>query len=326
MKRPSLFFSILKAFFGCLSGVLGIFVGLIVVVIVLVAVSSTGGKGFDGPYQVLPDASGVAGELGHGTPLIMQLNIEGVIGVELLGSDSVAEQFERAQQEGFRDRIKALLLYINSPGGEVFATSKITRMVEEYKERFNLPVYVLTDGYCASGGFHIACAGDKIYATEVSLVGSVGVIRQLFNFRDTLDKIGGKVAVLSAGKGKDTLRTFTQWTDDEGKGYQSVIDNLYEQFVAVVLTNRPKLTREKLVDDYGAKLFNASIAAEYGYVDEIVEGRNEVLSKLAEEAGIEDYQVIQFYKPSWIESFNLSKYFATTPRGYLYLHEETLPY
>ena len=81
-----------------------------------------------------------------------------------------------------KDQVKGLLLAINSPGGTVDDSDGIYRLVQEYKSRLKIPVYAYVDGMCASGGMYIACAADKVYASDASLVGHVGVIlRTIFN-------------------------------------------------------------------------------------------------------------------------------------------------
>ena len=90
----------------------------------------------------------------------------------------------------------------------------IYRAIKHYKEQYQVPVIAYVDGLCASGGMYIACAADKIYATDVSLVGSVGVLFPSFmNFSKLLDTVGVQSLTISSCKGKDDMNPLRPWKE-----------------------------------------------------------------------------------------------------------------
>lgn len=340
-EKRSIFRSAARAFFGALFGVLGLFLGVIVIVIVFGLFAVAGGRETQavGRHRVVPDANWSQTELTRHSPLLLYVNITGAIGSENLNPEWVRNQLVRSQVGGFEGRIHGVLLNINSPGGGAFATETIYHLVKEYKERFKVPVYAYTDGICASAAFYIACAADKIYASEVSLIGSVGVIASFFNIYDTLEKVGVKPLILTAGKAKDLLNPVRPWKEGDDEEFKTIIDHLYQQFIDVVDASRPALDKKKLVDDYGARVFPASIALKNGYIDGIVNTRSEVIGMLAKESGVDqqDYQVVELEERSWVDQLVRGEHPLLSgkmehrlsiaghdplPTGYLYLYRE----
>ncbi len=255
------------------------------------------------PY-ILPNAEGIRKQQSSDTPVILELAIEGPIGSENLTAQSVRQQLIESREGELKDdRVKAILLRINSPGGTVDDADGIYDAIKEYKKAYNTPVYAFLDGICASGGLYIACSADKIYARDTTLVGSVGVlISTLFNVSQVLDKIGVNAMTLSAGKDKDMMNPFRPWKEGEQDNLQDIINTFYQKFVDIVVSNRPQVDRAALVDKYGAQVFLAEEAASYGFVDDPHSSRNHALSQLVEAIGIEDgdYQVITMHKKNWL--------------------------
>jgi len=245
----------------------------------------------------LPDASGKRELLSSSSSVILQINIDGVIGVDGLTGDKIKNLLVDSQ-EGLlsNHRVKGILLYINSPGGAANDSDIIYRALVRYKEQFNIPIYAYVDGLCASGAMYIASAADKIYSSNVSIIGSVGVIMgPMFNYVNGLDKIGVQALTLTSGKDKDELNPFRPWKPDEGASIQKLNSALYENFVSIVAQARPKLTKEKLINEYGANVFFAQQAEQYGYVDIADAAYEQALTDLVQKAGIADtkaYQVV----------------------------------
>ena len=303
MANSSVLRTVGKAFLGSMFGIFGVAIGLIIIFIILGGLLG-GGKGKEvvGRYKVLPDANGRIEKLARRSPLVLQINIAGMIGGERMKDNDVADILARSQQGALEGRIKAILLNINSGGGAVFDSDNIYRMVKAYKERYQVPVYAYTDGACASGAFYIACAAEKLYATPASIIGSVGVYSTYPNFTGTMEKVGAQALTLKAGKGKASLSPWSKWSDDEGDQMQQVIDYFYDVFVGIVTLNRPKVTKDALINTYGAKVFPAPEALQNGYIDGIVDTNSKVIADLAQEAGIGDgYQVLQLEERSWVE-------------------------
>lgn len=338
-EKRSIFGSAFRTFFSALFGVLGLFLGIIVIVIVvgLIATASGGDVEATGRHRVIAGSDWKQSELNRHSPLLLMVNLHGVIGSEDLRPEWVRDQLVRSQSGSFEGRIHGVLLNVNTPGGGAVASDTIYTLVKNYKEHFDVPVYAFVDGICASGGFYISCAADKIYATAPSIVGSVGVISNFFNIYDTLEKVGIQPLTLTAGKNKDTLNPVRKWNKDEGKEIQSIIDENYQIFIDVVTSGRPLLTRKKLVDEFGAKVFLSATALDKGYIDGVVKSRNQVIEMLARTAEVDqqEYQVVEMESRSWIDQLVRGEHpllsgkmthsiegHTPLPKGYLYLYRE----
>ncbi len=250
--------------------------------------------------EIAANAMGQRVKLTSSAPIILKLNISGVIGTDKLNMNNFRTKLMESRTGYFENNPPAaLLLNIQSPGGTVIDADGIYRAIKSYKEQYKIPVYAYVDGLCASGGMYISAAADKVYASDVSLIGSIGVISPpIFNFTKTMDKIGVEALTLSAGIGKDELNSFRSWGPDEGKSYQSIIDSYYNHFVNVMTLNRKTIDKTKLVKDYGAQIFSAKEAEEFGFIDGSGISYNETLKLLAKEIHAEEdqYQVIQLEK------------------------------
>ena len=307
--RDSIFYSALKALLVAFCAVIGIVLGFFFIIVAISSFSS--GTATDSRLtsvnveEILPNAEGKREALAKDAPVILQLNVEGMIGVDSLTTSEVRQRLVESREGDFKgNRVKGILLYMNTPGGYSTDSDNIFRILLEYKKQYNVPIYAYVDGLCASGGMYIALAADKILSSETSLIGSVGVIAPTFmNFTKVLEKIGVDTLTLSAGKDKDAMNPLRPWKPGEEDNYKNIIDYLYNEFVNLVVTHRP-ISKEKLVDEYGACVFPASLAKEHGYVDESGVSLREALKQLVQAAGIKDehYQVIKLEDKGWWKS------------------------
>lgn len=298
--------STLRAFLKAFGFLLGLGVGIWLIAAMFSGLGEKAGTiTLNTKYvpEILPNAAGERKELSKHAPVILQLNIAGVIGTEFFNGEMVRQQLIESREGQLKDgRVKALLLHINSPGGTVTDADIIYRAIKNYKERYKVPVYAYVDGICASGGYYIACAADKIYATDTSLIGSIGVITPpLFNFHKLVDKIGVQALTLFAGKGKDDLDPWRPWEPGEQDHLQAIIDAYYKHFAELVVASRPTIASQKLVDDYGAKIFTATHAREYGLIDTADASLDQTLTALTHAIGIQgqEYQVLQLQSKNW---------------------------
>lgn len=306
--RESIFSASLRAFFLALFGVIGFSIGLLVLIMLIGSLSETTDSTPEISHKfsasIAPNAAGVRKSLSSSAPVILKVNIRGVIGVDTLDQHSIVQQLIESRERSLKDnRVKALLLHIDSPGGTVGDADGIYRAIKAYKEEHKVPVFAFVDGLCASGGMYVACAADKVYASEVSLIGSVGVISPPFlNFSQLIDKVGVQSMTLYEGKGKDNLNPLRPWRKGEEDNLKDVIAYYYNSFVDIVSANRPSLSKTKLVNDYGANIYPAALAKEYGYIDESGYNYSDTLKLLAKQIGIEDdyYQVIELHSTNWL--------------------------
>ncbi len=304
--RPSIFLASLRTLCVTFFGTIGVGIALIVVLIMLgAAFGGNAGMTPNTREHILPDASGVRTPLGFSGPVVLQVNIAGIIGTEELTKTKVEQIFTESRERALKDdRVKAVLLNINSPGGTSIDSRAIYETVQEYKARYNVPVVAYVDGLCASGSLMIACAADKIVASKGSIVGSVGVIlaSPFFNISKILDKWEIETITVKAGKGKDMLSPVRPWTEDEAKPLTRVIDHSYQEFVDLVTTTRPGVNREKLINEYGAHIFPADESVEIGFIDGVDYSRSDALNLVAQMANIQDeeYRVVQLETKSWV--------------------------
>jgi protease-4 len=134
--------------------------------------------------------------------------------------------------------IKAIILHVNSPGGGVAASEEIYREVKRLREEKKKHVVVSIETVGASGAYYVASASNKIYADQGSIVGSIGVIAQWMNYGDLLKWAKLKDIVLKTGEFKDTGNPARDLTPAEQAYMQSLIDNMFGQFVKAVADGR----------------------------------------------------------------------------------------
>ena len=315
-------------------GVAGFGLGVIALGLLFSSLNSKSGSVVSLPVTnsitVLPNADGVRKTLPSAGPVVLQLNIHGVIGVDGLTTAKVRNLLVEADEGELKDRVRALLVSIRSPGGTVTDSEGIYRAILDYKHRHNMPVIAYVDGMAASGGYMIAAAADRIVASDVSLVGSVGVISPpFFNVNDALEKFGVETLTIFAGKHKDDLNPFRPWQPDEGNSFHDIVNSYYTSFVDIVTENRPKLNREKLIAEYGAKVFVAKEASELGYIEGSGYQPSDALKLILADAEItgDDYRVVEMEASHWLSDlFNTkSPLFTGTIQHQLLLGPELEP-
>src|SRR5437773_2966080 len=152
--------------------------------------------------------------------------------------DLVARIKEELTLAAEDDRIKALLLRINSPGGTVTASDIIYHEIMAFKEKRKIPVVAVIMDLGASGGYYIAVTGDRIIAHPTSVTGSVGVIMLRVSAEGLLQKIGVEASAIKSGAKKDIGSPFRPMTEDERAIFQSMINGFFSRFLDVVSKGR----------------------------------------------------------------------------------------
>lgn len=200
--------------------------------------------------------------LGKHTALI---EIDGSIESEGSGSaDSVIPSLNKA----FNDAASvAIVLRINSPGGSPVQAGMIVDEIVRLRKGYPAkPVYVVVDEICASGGYYIAAAADKIFVNKASIVGSIGVLMDGFGFTGTMDKLGVERRLLTAGDNKGFLDPFSAQSDKHKAHAQAMINEIHQQFISVVRTGRGKRLKET-PDMFSGLFWSGAKALEMGLVD-----------------------------------------------------------
>jgi protease-4 len=164
------------------------------------------------------------------------------------------------------EKVKAIVLRIDSPGGAVGPAQEI--YAEVRKAQKEKKVLVSVGSVAASGGYYIACGADKIMANPGSITGSIGVIVESLNVEELLNKLGLKSVVVKSGKVKDMGSPFRPMTDEEKKLLQGVLDSVHEQFIRAVAEGR-NLPLEKVRELADGRIFSGEQARALGLVDEL---------------------------------------------------------
>ena len=147
-----------------------------------------------------------------------------------------AENIITGLQAAFKNKgTQGVVLKIDSPGGSPVEAGEINDEIRRLRAKYpDTPLYAVVGEMCASGAYYVAVAADKIYVDKASLIGSIGVIIDGFGFVGSLEKLGVERRVLTAGENKDFLDPFSPLTDKQKQYAQQMIDEIHQQFIAVV--------------------------------------------------------------------------------------------
>lgn len=296
--RESIFIASLRSFFTSFAAILGILIGFIILLLVCIGFSGSSITPDRTEITIAADAEGSRELLSPSSPVILRINVHGVIGEPLLNSEAIEDILLDSRTGMLADnRVKGILLHMDTPGGAATDSDDIYRAIKAYKTKYKVPVYAFVEGMCASGGVYISSSADRIYSTPSSVIGSVGVLLgPTFNFSGTMDKIGVESLTITQGKDKDALNPFRPWRPNEDASLRAITASLYERFVNIVVEARPALSKEKLINEYGAHVFLAEKAQELGYIDDGSADYGKALTELVQAAGIkekEEYQVFE---------------------------------
>ena len=189
----------------------------------------------------------------------------GVVEVSGVISESkdVMEDIVRFKED---DSIKGVIVRINSPGGSVGPSQEIFSEVK--KLRTKKKVYVSMGSVCASGGYYIAVAGERLYAMPATITGSIGVIMEHMIIEDLFKKLGLQSDTLKSGAFKDAGSPFRKMKNDERAYFQDILDSIHDQFIKTVADERkmPVDTAKKLAD---GRVFIGTQAKDLKLVDQI---------------------------------------------------------
>ncbi len=171
------------------------------------------------------------------------VNVRGVINST---GDATAEKINGALQSAFEDKSTAgVILRINSPGGSPVQSGivydEIRRLRAKYPE---INLYVVVEDLCASGGYYIASAADKIFVDKASIVGSIGVLMDGFGFTGAMERLGVERRLLTAGDNKGFLDPFSPQDEKQKEHAQVLLGEIHRQFIDVVRQGRGKRLKE----------------------------------------------------------------------------------
>jgi protease-4 len=235
-------------------------------------------------YEVVePADKGVKDRIG-----VIQLR--GVIASDIEGDSgaSMVDELKLAMRQALEDdHIKAVVVRIDSPGGEVTASDAIYNELAALREE--KPVVVHMGSVAASGGYYVACGGTHLMAHDTTITGSIGVIIQTLNYKDLLGKIGLESVVFKSGKFKDILNGARDMTDEERQYIQAMVMQTYDKFVGIVAEERGLKLEDLKAGIADGRIVSGSDAMKAGLVDGLgyVEDAYEKARELGKAPGAE---------------------------------------
>jgi protease-4 len=187
-----------------------------------------------------------------------------------------AEKLMAALQSAFEEKNSVgVVLRINSPGGSPVQAGMINDEIRRLRAKYpDKPLYAVVEDMCASGGYYVAVATDKIYVNKSSIVGSIGVLMDGFGFTGTMDKVGVERRLLTAGANKGFLDPFSPQAETHKSHAQSMLNDIHQQFIDVVKTGRGKRLKEtpEMFSGLmwtGVQSVQLGLADEFGSVDSV---------------------------------------------------------
>lgn len=201
------------------------------------------------------------------------VSLDGVISAN---SEASADNVIKALQRAFKDtKTAGVILRINSPGGSPVQSGIIYDEIRRLRAGHpNTPLHVVVEDLCASGGYYVASAADRIYVSKASIVGSIGVLMDGFGFTGSMEKLGVERRLLTAGENKGFLDPFSPQDDHHREHAQVLLNDIHQQFIDVVKQGRGS----RLKDDpalfsglmwTGMKSVDMGLADGYGTVESV---------------------------------------------------------
>jgi protease-4 len=180
----------------------------------------------------------------------------------IISSEDIVRQFKKYRENR---SIKGIVFRVETPGGGVAASQEIYEEVKKTRDS-GKPVVVSMGAVAASGGYYVSCGASRIVANPGTLTGSIGVIFQFLHFSELMKKLGIDESTFKSGKLKDSGSPFRKVTPEEQAYFQSLIADVYDQFVHVVAKER-KLNLDYVKKFADGRVFTGRQAKQYGFVD-----------------------------------------------------------
>ena len=195
------------------------------------------------------------------------IDLQGVIGA---GDEVNADNVITSLQNAFDDpHTKGVILRINSPGGSPVQAGIINDEIKRQRKLHpSTPIYAVVEDICASGGYYIAVAADKIYVDKASIVGSIGVLMDGFGFTGTMEKLGVERRLMTAGENKAMLDPFSPENPRHKALAQDMLNEVHQQFLKVVRDGRGKRLKET-PDTFSGLFWSGESSIKLGLADAI---------------------------------------------------------
>src|SRR5712671_6319332 len=184
------------------------------------------------------------------------------------GTDASAEKVNASLQAAFKDKnTQGVVLRINSPGGSPVQSQTIYDEMKRLRKKYpEIPLYVVVEDICASGGYFVAAGADRIYVSKSSIVGSIGVLMNGFGFTGLMDKLGIDRRLITAGENKGMLDPFSPVQERDVEHAKKLVNDIHQQFIEVVREGRGKRLKET-PDMFSGLIWTGQKSIELGLAD-----------------------------------------------------------
>ena len=302
-----------KAGWGCAGCGLGLFFSMIFLIglvffslyllgsMVSACESAGGSTSPDDPENL--EEEYVQGKRKDDSPKIAVIDVRGVIvsNEDSFGGTHADPRLicTRIRRAAADSGVKAVIVNLNTPGGEVVASDEIYAEIKRFRKQTGKPAVAMMNTMAASGGYYVAAACHPIVANRLTMTGSIGVIISTFNYRGLFEKIGLQSEVYASGRMKDMLNGARPRTPEEIQIVQQLVSRTYEEFVRIVAESR-KIPAEKIrggvIGD--GRIFDGEEARRLGLVDRLGYF-SDAVKIAAEAAGLkpDSYTVIRYKEP-----------------------------
>jgi protease-4 len=195
------------------------------------------------------------------------IEINGVISADTeANADFIITGLRKAYED---ENTQGIILRINSPGGSPVQAGYVNDEIKQLRIKYpEIPIYAVITDICASGGYYIAVAADKIYANKASIVGSIGVVMSSFGFVDAIEKLGIERRLLHSGEHKALMDPFRPLDFYEEAHMQKLLNEIHQQFISAVKDGRG----DNLLDDeilFSGLIWSGQESVELGLIDEL---------------------------------------------------------
>ena len=276
-----------------------IIIGVVILCLVLLATSCTKAidKMADKLDETLVSTTDNSVSTDFGYDYIGVIHVEGTISEDAGGTynhqyllNAIDAMIEDSENQG-------LILYLDTPGGSVFASDELYFKIKEYQEKTERPVYASMQSMAASGGYYVSAPCDKIIANRNCWTGSIGVtLGTMYDVSELLDNLGIKTNTITSGANKAMGSSVEPMTSEQHAIFQSMVDEAYEQFVGIVAEGRDmKLDKVKKLAD--GRIYTAKQALANGLIDQIGTFE-EAVEDMKKEYELDDCEVEDFSAPA----------------------------
>jgi protease-4 len=244
-------------------------IGLAVISVALIFVLGASGGVAGGTAPAVYEEEYVSGE---GPDKVAVIPVQGTIasadsslgGIQpTVTPEGLADALGQAADD---DRVRAVVLEVNSPGGGVTASDEMHQSIVDFKENTGKPVVVSMGDSAASGGYYISAPADRIVANETTLTGSLGVVLPLLNYSEAGEKYGVTQNYVTSGEFKTIGSPWKDLEPEEREIFQTYVDQSYDEFVRVISSGRG-LPEDRVREIADGRIYSGETAKELGLVD-----------------------------------------------------------